>query len=277
MPMKKSGIVLGTVALVAGLYSPAAPAQMGRSNWDTSDFSRVRLLLLPADPSGKLTGGVEIQLEPGWHTYWQVPGDAGVPPRFDFSRSGNVEKVSVKYPLPERYMDGGSVSVIYRDKVVFPLEIEAIDPRKPVELSVDLFYGACSEVCIPVQSEIATAIAPDSKPDPLARIAIAEFQRKLPGPPRPDFSILSAKSDGEQLIIETAHPGFDPVDLFVKGPEDWFTGQPQLVSSSEKGAVFSLSLKGVPADADVSNMFDMLLVSGEEGILAKSVAVGHND
>ena len=32
-----------------------------------------------------MRAGIEIRLKPGWHTYWRYPGDAGVPPRFDFA------------------------------------------------------------------------------------------------------------------------------------------------------------------------------------------------
>ena len=31
--------------------------------------------------------GLRLQLAPGWHTYWQNPGDAGVPPELDFDLS----------------------------------------------------------------------------------------------------------------------------------------------------------------------------------------------
>src|SRR5215831_19456743 len=34
--------------------------------------------------------GVEIALDEGWKTYWRMPGDAGVPPNFDWSGSSNV-------------------------------------------------------------------------------------------------------------------------------------------------------------------------------------------
>ena len=42
-----------------------------------------------------LLGGVAIQLQPGWKTYWRTPGDSGVPPRFDFSKFDNVQAVIV--------------------------------------------------------------------------------------------------------------------------------------------------------------------------------------
>ena len=44
--------------------------------------------------------GIEIKLKQGWKTYWRYPGDSGVPPAFDFSKSQNVKSVTVLYPAP---------------------------------------------------------------------------------------------------------------------------------------------------------------------------------
>ena len=53
----------------------------------------------------RLRAGIEIKLQPGWHTYWRYPGDSGVPPRFDFSGSDNVASVKVLYPAPHLFTD----------------------------------------------------------------------------------------------------------------------------------------------------------------------------
>src|SRR3954468_5880088 len=64
------------------------------SPWQRDVHSAVRLLA--GSRSGAvLLGGIAIQLQPGWKTYWRTPGDSGVPPRFDFSKSDNVEAVTV--------------------------------------------------------------------------------------------------------------------------------------------------------------------------------------
>ncbi len=248
-------------------------AQSPRSGWDEADFSRVRLLMSPAVDGAGFDGGVEIQLEQGWHTYWRVPGDAGVPPQFDFSRSLNVADVSVNYPIPERYDDGASISVIYKDRVVFPVVIKPADPAEPVELTLDLFYGACAEVCIPVKASVTASIQPGDKPDPLARIAIAEFQRRLPEQPQPGFAISSVTRMQDELIIKATVPEAEPVDLFAEGPDDWFTGQPKLIAGDGTGATFSLSLNGVPEGAEVDGAFNLLLVAGQRGVLTRSVPV----
>ena len=39
------------------------------------------------DADGRLEGILDIELKPGWKTYWRDPGDAGVPPTIDVSAS----------------------------------------------------------------------------------------------------------------------------------------------------------------------------------------------
>ena len=72
------------------------------SPWQRDAHSALRLLA--GSRSGSvLLGGIAIQLQPGWKTYWRTPGDSGVPPRFDFSKSDNVEAVTVLWPAPMKF------------------------------------------------------------------------------------------------------------------------------------------------------------------------------
>src|SRR6202790_5825537 len=67
------------------------------SPWQRDGHSAVRLLA--GSRSGAvLLGGIAVQLQPGWKTYWRTPGDSGVPPRFDFSKSENIETAPVLGP-----------------------------------------------------------------------------------------------------------------------------------------------------------------------------------
>ena len=114
-----------------------------------------QLRLLAGSRSGAvLLGGIAFQLQPGWHTYWRNPGDSGVPPRFDFSKSDNVEAVTVLWPAPKKFDDGaGGVSLGYHDQIVLPLRIVAKSVDKPVTLRAAIDYAVCEKICIPVAGQ----------------------------------------------------------------------------------------------------------------------------
>ena len=94
-------------AALAALFIFALSAEVraeDASPWQKDSHSQLRLLA--GSRSGNvLLGGIAFQLQGGWHTYWRNPGDSGVPPRFDFSKSDNVEAVTVLWPAPQKFDD----------------------------------------------------------------------------------------------------------------------------------------------------------------------------
>src|SRR5438876_9098309 len=149
VPMR---VALGlAAALLASSLAIEARAQ-DASPWQRDAHSAVRLLA--GSRSGAvLLGGIAIQLQPGWHTYWRTPGDSGVPPRFDFSKSDNVEAVTVLWPAPHKFDDGaGGTSLGYKHQIVLPLRIVAKNNDKPVTLRAHLSYAVCDKLCIPVEA-----------------------------------------------------------------------------------------------------------------------------
>src|ERR1700746_1515578 len=144
------------VTLVASSLAIEARAQ-DASPWQRNGHSAVRLLA--GSRSGAvLLGGVAFQLQQGWKTYWRTPGDSGVPPRFDFSKSDNVEAVTVLWPAPQKFDDGaGGVSLGYHDQIVLPLRIVANNVDKPVKLLAEINYAVCEKLCIPVEANAELA------------------------------------------------------------------------------------------------------------------------
>src|SRR5262245_20935285 len=123
-------VVLGIAVAWPALAADASP-------WDAGARSAVRLIAgVSTSDGGKkvLRGGIEIRLDPGWKTYWRYPGDSGVPPRFVFTRSENIQSVTVKWPAPNRFTDDSGQSIGYHDRVIFPLAIVPKDASRPVRL-----------------------------------------------------------------------------------------------------------------------------------------------
>src|ERR1700733_13910543 len=122
------------------------------SPWQRDGHSAIRLLA--GSRSGAvLLGGIAFQLEPGWKTYWRTPGDSGVPPRFDFSKSDNIEAVTILWPAPTKFPDGaGGHSLGYEKHVVLPLRIVVKNPDKAVTLRAAINYAVCEKLCIPVEA-----------------------------------------------------------------------------------------------------------------------------
>jgi DsbC/DsbD-like thiol-disulfide interchange protein len=250
--------------LLSALPSAAAAA---RSDWVAADRSELRLLLAPP-LSGELRGGVDIRLDPDWYTYWRDPGDAGVPPVFDFTGSENVASVDVRYPAPERHDDGMSVSLTYSDEVVFPLIVTPTDPAKPVRLDVSASFGVCREICIPTHATASVAVDSTSSADPLTEALLAEYDTRIPGAPEPGvFDIEAAALRDGALHVDVRMPDSSYADLFADPPDDWYVGQPELVERRDGVSRYRLAAASRPHDAgDSAPVFRFVAVAGARAI-----------
>src|SRR5262249_52900593 len=139
------------------------PAHAGEASaWDEGLQSAVRLIAARSAGAGKeliYRSGIEVKLNPGWKTYWRYPGDSGVPPVFDFSKSENVKSATVLFPAPKRFDDGaGGHSIGYKDGVLLPVHVVPSDPKKPALLRLKLDYAVCEKLCLPADAKLELAM-----------------------------------------------------------------------------------------------------------------------
>jgi DsbC/DsbD-like thiol-disulfide interchange protein len=250
VPMR-AALGLAAIALASSLIT-AARAQ-DSSPWQRDGHSAVRLLA--GSRSGAvLMGGIAFQLQPGWKTYWRTPGDSGVPPRFDFSKSENVEAVTVLWPAPTKFDDGaGGTSLGYKQQVVLPLRIVAKNADKPVTLRAGISYAVCEKLCIPVEANAELAFTSVASTEDSALFAALDTVPKPAnvGDPNP-FTIRDVKRDGKSnVLVDVAAPDTKQVSLFVEGPTpDWALPVPRLLENSPPGVKrFAFELDGLPPGA----------------------------
>lgn len=132
-------------------------------------------------PDGALMAGLEFRLAPGWKTYWRAPGDAGIPPVFDWSGSRNLAAVEVKWPRPEVFDQNGMRSIGYQDHVILPLAITPDRTGQPVHLAGRIDIGICQDVCVPVRVDLdRVTLAPRADASPVPAIVAALADRPVP-------------------------------------------------------------------------------------------------
>ena len=143
-----------------------------------------------------LAAGLEMELTPGWKTYWRIPGDAGgVPPEFDWKESDNVASIDVRYPAPQRMTDRAGSTIGYKGRVMFPVLITAKDASLPVKLRL-----------------IASA---------LARVPHSGATAKEAGKPVPRLTNVEADLAAAEpkVILHIWFPDrAQEADVFVEGP-----------------------------------------------------------
>ena len=223
------------IACITIMASMTGTALASSSEWHETQGGRVRLVTSGApDAEGRLKGVLQIELEPGWKTYWRDPGGSGVPPSIDVSANPMVAHASIEFPPPEHHFDGTSTWAGYGRSVDLPVtfQMRASGATGPIDGIV--FLGICETICVPVQARLTVdpAVAPDEPADvAIVQAAVAA----LPAPSTPDFRVEKVTTSDKQVFLEVRAPAdADKIDLFLAGGEGYMFGPPKPVQHEGK-------------------------------------------
>jgi DsbC/DsbD-like thiol-disulfide interchange protein len=209
---------------------------------------------IPADNASPWDGDARSALlKPGWHTYWRYPGDAGVPPRFDFAGSQNIKGVEVLWPAPRRLPEAGLDTIGYDRDVILPLRVTPQDEAKPVRLQIKVGYAICEKLCVPADSKAELALTGGPGAQDLALAAAeARVPRKAELGAAAALAVRSIRrEDGggrPRVVVDMAVPAGASVDLFAEGPTpEWSLPLPAPINGAPVGLQrFAFELDGAP-------------------------------
>jgi len=248
--MHSNGLRTGSLAmLLLGALAPAAAAgpSAAVTPWVEAQAARVRLLAgADATQPGKaLLAGVEITMAEGWKTYWRNPGEAGVPPSFDWSGSSNTASIKVAYPAPMRLVDPAAEMIGYKTSVLFPVEVTPKVPGEAVELRLALEFAVCREICIPAQASLALTVpaAPMAgAPAPALAAALERVPRvqaeRRDGDPKLLGVTPRLAGPAPSLEIEAKFAGDGAgADVFIEAPDGIFVPMAKKLADDRKGRI----------------------------------------
>jgi len=240
------------IVTITSLYGVSLSARAEEaSNWSRDGHSAVRLLA-GSRSGGVLLGGIEFELQDGWKTYWRTPGDSGVPPRIDFSRSENVESVTPLFPAPMKFPDGaGGTSYGYQKHLILPLRIVPKSADKPVMLRATVDYAICERLCLPVDASLELSFV-----DAVSAMD-SELSAALNAVPKPakigdaPLGIREVRREGNKVYVDVVKPQSVRVELFVEGPTpSWSLPEPKPAEHSPPDVSrFAFDLEGLPPNA----------------------------
>ena len=221
------------------------------------------------DPFGGWIG-VHVRLAPGWKIYWKAPGDAGVPPEFDWSASSNLALAEVQWPVPHRASILGIESVGYTGDVLFPVKVQLVDPDFDAGAELKLVLYACNTICVREERVLKADLSRPSGPD--AQALIERWRDTVPAATSPSLQIASiavVRSAPARIRVEatSARPLEHP-DLFVAStPPAIYASRPEIEILGDR-AVLTALLQGDPADLLRPLHITATLVDGDRAVEA---------
>jgi DsbC/DsbD-like thiol-disulfide interchange protein len=207
--------------------------------------------------------GLIVELDEGWKTYWRMPGEAGMPPEFTWSRSTNVSDITVLFPLPQRFIDGSGETVGYKHRVVFPLRVVPADAASPVTLALDLFFAVCKDICVPARATASTRL--EGRDPPATAPVVTEWLARVPQPAQPPLPVAAATlapEDGKPMLQLTLARPVD--DIFVEGDGAAYFRAPDFAADRRSARIAIDNVK--QAGALAGKPLNLTVASGGEGL-----------
>jgi DsbC/DsbD-like thiol-disulfide interchange protein len=262
-------IIISLIALFGGFGHLSANA--ASSDWFETKGAKMRLITAVRPDSQKVDAALEVLLEKGWKTYWRSPGESGIPPFFDFAQSSNIIDAKVKFPTPSYFNELGVEIVGYKNRVIFPIELQVGTFGKPIILQLRTVIGICGEVCIPVQVKMSVIEPGTIGPTFDVSRALNDASASVPSGPAKDLQVVSVgwnKNQPTKININAVvNESGKEVQLHVEGPQDWFLLPAKLVERKGNSASFLLDISDIPENANpATTIFRFTLVADGRGI-----------
>ncbi|MBE0531229.1 MAG: thioredoxin family protein [Rhodospirillales bacterium] len=246
--------VLVAALLLAGASIAPANAAPPASQWAETEQTAVRLIAATeaVGTTETIPLGLEFRLEKDWKIYWRSPGDAGFPPRPDWSGSENLSEAKLSWPVPARFSVLGLETLGYEDAVVLPIAARLERPGQSVRLRASVDYLTCKEICIPYTAELALDLPRgEAGPSPFAHL-INRFAVRVPGNGAAHglsiqrVEALGAGSTAALRVVASSASPFSAPDVFVEGPPELVFNRPDvLLEQAGRVAVATLGVHGL--------------------------------
>ena len=138
-------------------------------------------------PGRPLTVALRLVMERGWHTYWQNPGESGMPTTLAWKLPNGLSAGPIQWPPPRALPVGPLTNYGYEGEVLLLTDIVAVPDflsGRTVNLNARADWLVCKEICIPEGADLSLTlpVANGAAPDPRWAGPIERTRAALPRP-----------------------------------------------------------------------------------------------
>lgn len=160
-------------------------------------------------PGTATTVALRLQMADGWHTYWQNPGDSGLPTTLAWKLPDGVKAGDIQWPAPHALPAGPLVNFGYEGQVLLlaDVHVPATAPiGEPMTLKAKAEWLVCRETCIPEEADLELVLPVSDRADPYPQWgqAIAATREALPR--KASGWLAEAKGEGQTVAVTLTAP-----------------------------------------------------------------------
>ncbi len=181
-------------------------------------------------PGSACHAGIRFTMEPGWHVYWQHPGDSGEPPTIGWQVSAGWAAGAIAWPLPQALAMPPLMNYGYEHEVLLAtsIQVDSAAPTKSVALAAHVTWLVCADnhasrasanLSLAHRREDPTHRARSRKLHPLVR---AHPSNGSPEPLPSDVAVAAAHATHAGFVLRRATgPNFEPSRAIFPGRRHW--------------------------------------------------------
>ncbi|CAH0352255.1 MAG: thioredoxin family protein [Sphingobium sp.] len=210
-------------------------------------------------PGKTLTIAFVMTPKPGWHGYWENPGDAGIGMTVKWTLPSGVTAGPLRHPVPETLIISGLMNYVYEGRYAILVTLNIPATMKPGDLLPIRARGdwlACTrEICVPGGGDLSLdLVVGDGNIAPASRAAFDGYRARLP---RALGSEARYAIQNGQFRLAIPYPAASPIaDAYFFPSKDGALAyaSPQKVSRNGDTLIIEAKAAGTSAPATVEGI-----------------------
>ena len=220
-----------------------------------------------AAPGSSVWIGIHFQLEPGWHIYWENPGDSGEPAHVQWQLPPGWTAGQIAWPAPSRMENPAGVDYGYQDEATLLTRVKVPASAKAGStntLKANLQWLACKDICVPQKgtAQLPLRVAAKASPDPSGKPLVDAAKERLPKTLPADWKSNVMRNPSSLLLNFRPGVKIEAAEFFPLERGVIENSAPQKLSSTSASA--QLALKKDTAAAKTESLKGVLVLNGSD-------------
>ncbi len=218
----------------------ASPVTAGETRWFETDGGNVRIVTEPYTRGADIVRGIiDIDLLPGWKTYWRDPGSGGIPPSIQVNNMAVVRSTHIDFPVPNWISSKYGSFAGYDEPVQLPFTLRTNGPATEQNIEARVFIGICKDICIPAFTDFKVPLI-EANGSSISALVVANAFDTLPKAPETMGISISTDLQANQVLKVSVDGTEKDLALFVSGQQGEQFARPKLISSDSGTSIFEV-------------------------------------
>jgi thiol:disulfide interchange protein/DsbC/DsbD-like thiol-disulfide interchange protein len=231
-------------------------------------------------PGQPIEAALRLKIIDHWHTYWQNPGDSGLPTKLKWTLPEGFTAGAIEWPYPKKLPLGPLMNFGYEGEVLHLVKIATpanLKAGEPVVLKAKADWLVCADVCIPEEADLTLSLAVGAAPPSVDSRWDKAFATANAALPTQKISGATARIEGSKLVIEAKSAAVNEtkdLTFYPYNAEFIANAAPQILAKTAEGFSLTVPLAD-PVITDLKSLDGVLVAnpSWAAPLNAKAVSI----